>query len=106
MTMSDNRIPGVGEQHRQPDPRGVLVFRGLTEGLQASEDATLAADNDRAFNGPAFLQVFTFTRPATAAERLLLQHLGYGPLPADLATRVSYHTPGVRRRTWPAIGIN
>jgi len=102
-----NNLHGVGEQHPQPDPRGVLVFRGLTPELQASEDATQAADAERAKDLAATaLGVVSFTRPSTAAEKALLAHLGYGPITDDLRTRVTYHSPGVRHRAFPQIGVH
>ncbi|MBD8057226.1 hypothetical protein ICV35_26680 [Rhodococcus ruber] len=101
--MSSNDI---GPQYTQPDPRGWLVFEYLPDHLQAREDATLAADHERAAHG-----LRSFTRPATDTERVLLEHLGYGhiteegtrALPTDLATTVVYHSPGIRRRTFPAL---
>ena len=76
---------GIGPQHNRAaagtDPRGWLVFDFLPDDLQRAEDSR--ADADRAVMKPR-----GFSRPATLAERILLAHLGYSPLPADLTTVV------------------
>src|SRR4051794_39892042 len=66
----------------------------------AAEDATRAADFDRAVPG------FTFDRPVTATELTLLTALGWTDLDGQppttgTRTRVGHHTPGVRLRAWP-----
>lgn len=78
------------------DPRGILVFSWLPEGLQRSEDSTAVADRDR-------MRPRGFERPATDAERTLLQHLGFENLPIELKTFVKYRTRGVRHRSWPLL---
>lgn len=89
----------IGPQKPQPDPRGWLVFDYLPPDLQAAEDATAHADYMRAMatgNG-------IYTRPATPAERELLEHLGLEDLSDDLMTMVIHQTPGVRLRRWPQL---
>ena len=78
------------------DPRGWLVFESLPDDLQRAEDATQAADRQhpRYFVG--------FQRPATEAERILLQHLGF-QLPTQLTTQAKWVTPGCRNRRWPQL---
>lgn len=88
----------IGSQLSQPDPRGWLVFTDLPDGLRNAEDATQMADQSVAdVTGRS-----RHTRSATAAERTLLEHLGY-VLPAELRTHVTYLTDHVRRRHWPAL---
>lgn len=85
----------IGAQHPQPDPRGWLVFDHLPAMLQAAEDARAAADVDRLAGG-------AFERPATATERLLLEHLGHDLTEhPELVTKVQAR--GVRRRSWPEL---
>jgi hypothetical protein len=88
----------------QPDPRGELVFDALPDELQAAEDATAAADHERAHadSGRSIGPILHSTRPATPTERILLAHLGY-TVPDQLTTVVSYYTTGVRNRTWPQL---
>ncbi|BDB43849.1 MULTISPECIES: hypothetical protein [Mycobacterium] len=93
--MSDTDI---GPQKPQPDPRGWLAFDWLPDDLQRSEDSTQDCDITRA-RGDHWGQ---WSRPATPTERILLEHLGYA-LPADLRTRVQFHTEGVRHRSWPQL---
>lgn len=102
--MSGPDLSGV-EQLPQPDPRGILALRYLPDDLQRQEDSTAAADRDRWLNGGLGLKRhrFGFTRDATPAERLLLQHLGFDDLPDDLTTRVTYQTSSVRNRRWPTL---
>jgi hypothetical protein len=89
-------LSGV-EQLEQPDPRGILALRYLPESVQNAEDAT--HHNDYALRiGPR-----TRTRPATDTERLLLEHLGHGPLPENLVTAVKFHSPGCWNRRWPVL---
>jgi hypothetical protein len=101
-------IPGVGAQYPQPEPRGWLVFHGLPDDLQRAEDSTQHADFVRFHGGSVKLawnieaRIWYYERPATDAERTLLQHLGY-TLPDALITRVDYATETVRRRTWPQL---
>jgi hypothetical protein len=103
-------VPGVGPQYPQPDPRGWLVFEHLPDELQRAEDATQNADYGRADGLVAGVRlqwdrearVWYFERPATDAERTLLQHLGY-TLPSTLTTRVDYATETLRCRTWPQL---
>lgn len=103
MTAPD--LSGV-EQLPQPDPRGWLALRYLPPEIQNLEDSTAAADQQRWLAGPRRLGFvphrFGFTRGATPAERILLQHLGY-TLPASLDTVVTYKTKSVRNRRWPAL---
>ena len=86
----------IGNQLPQPDPRGWLTFESLPDDLQRAEDSTAAADFDRRRFGR------TIQRPATAAERTLLEHLGY-EVPDPLTTQVRYLTESVRNRSWPAL---
>lgn len=111
-----------------PDPRGWLGMAELTAQQQRAEDATLAADLDRAETGwadPATGpgdddpdttpdrrlrwqyadsaeqgRVRCFHRPATPTERELLAALGH-VVPDNLDTYVHYHSRGVRHRFWP-----
>lgn len=122
----------IGNQLPQPDPRGWLVFDALLpDELQRAEDSTAAADHQRRqfseFGLPAVWgttdpkelsamkdrarKIFaaagidnyrTTARPATAAERTLLTHLGY-VLPAELFTAITYLSTGVRNRRWPQL---
>lgn len=104
--MSDHLIDNVGPQLRQPDPRGWLVFEHLPFDLAASEDSRAALDKERAdvIAAETGWGPVRFTRAATPAEVSLLAHLGYvAALDHELKTHVSYETPGVRRRTWPAL---
>lgn len=89
----------IGPQ-RLGDRRGWLVFASLPTELQAAEDSTQAADHARLERTEGTTEVFH--RPATKAERILLQHLGYA-LPADLRTRVQWISNGVRNRSWLAL---
>ena len=52
--MTDNNE--IGPQFDQPDPRGWLVFAHLPPELQRREDATAAADRDRAGTRPAHVR--------------------------------------------------
>ncbi|MDX1890119.1 hypothetical protein [Mycolicibacterium sp. 050158] len=97
-------------QQPQPDPRGWLVFTALLpDDLQRAEDSTQHADFHPVgvkwstdYDAAIDVAVDYFTRPATDAERTLLTALGYA-VPADLATRVSFPSPLVRRRRWLAL---
>jgi hypothetical protein len=89
----------IGNQLPQPDPRGWLAFDApLPDALQRAEDSTQAADFDHRRFGRKIL------RPATAAERTLLQHLGY-ELPEHLTTAVSFKSTSCRHRSWPQLEI-
>lgn len=88
---------GVGPQLPQPDPRGALVFEYLPDELQVAEDSRQWADYEQA--GGCGI---AFHRPATTAERELLEHLGH-TVPDVLDTRVQFITRGIRNRTWPAL---
>lgn len=87
--------------HRPGDVRGLLVFEWLPDELQNLEDATVYADYVRAQGHWGR----TFTRPATDTEKVLLTLLGYD-VPAELVTRVSNPSGGLRTRHWPAIEEN
>lgn len=89
----------IGAQ-RLDDRRGWLVFESLPDDLARAEDATLGADHERMPRSDGGLAAFT--RPATATERRLLDHLGYA-LPANLATQVRWLTNGLRLRRWPTL---
>ncbi|BCO36850.1 hypothetical protein BMW24_018290 [Mycobacterium heckeshornense] len=95
----------IGDQYPQPDPRGWLVFTHLPADLQRAEDATLFHDLAM-FARKARYNTDTcrreMTRPATDAERTLLQHLGF-QLPDDLTTVVYYQSPTMRARCWPQL---
>ena len=97
--VSDVDLTGIGE-HKPDHWRGVLVFSHLPDLVQRAEDATAYADHEKRH----WRTSVTRTRPATPTERALLAHLGY-TLPAELETRVQWLTNGVRRRTWPQLGI-
>src|SRR4051812_20081382 len=88
----------IGPQITDNGTRGVLQFHWLPDDLQNAEDSTQGADFERG----ADRWRRPFTRPATATDRTLLQHLGYMP-PDDLPTRVSFPAGGVRRRRWPQL---
>ncbi|WP_324666445.1 Hypothetical protein MUW33_2787 [Mycobacterium canetti] len=80
---------------RVGDPRGWLVFEWLEPDLQRAEDATQHRDfwlrdavidstlraqgvrREYAFDEHHGRKVWAFTRPPTAAERTLLEHLGH-----------------------------
>ena len=107
MTMSEpieRRIPGVGIQMAQPSVLGVLAFRRLEPSIRSAEDATAAADFEKAKELSRNWFRPTFTRDATAAERHLLDALGY-TVPDVLKARVTYVSAGVRHRAFPALGI-
>jgi hypothetical protein len=91
----------IGPQ-RPNDRRGWLIFDSLPADLQAAEDATLGADHERLLDS---MSADPFSRAATDTERQLLAHLGY-TVPADLATRVHWLSPGVRNRRWPQLEGN
>jgi hypothetical protein len=88
---------------RDVEVRGWLALTGLPNDVQNAEDSTANADKERRWSpslhkrgqagGP-------FKRPATPTERMLLEHLGYGPLPDDLVTTVRFYTRAVRNRRW------
>ncbi len=90
-------IAGVGE-HRPDEYRGWLVFATLPDELRRSEDATQAADVELANRDGRPWR----NRPATTAERALLEHLGY-QLPDDLYTRVQWRHGTLRNRRWPQL---
>lgn len=94
MTTPD--LSGV-EQLPQPDPRGWLALWFLPESVQNAEDAT--HHNDFSLRVASRVRV----RPATDTERLLLEHLGHGPIPDDLQTHVKFYSPGCWNRTWPQL---
>lgn len=96
--MADIDLSGIGA-HRPCPARGVLVFDSLPPEVQNAEDSRQDADH----RGRHWRSNVTTERPATATERALLAHAGYGPLPDVLHTRVQWLTDGVRRRTWPQI---
>jgi hypothetical protein len=95
-------IEGVGPQLERArigtDPRGILTFEYLPDDLQRAEDSTLVNDRDKA----RLFKPRGHTRPATAAEIQLLQHLGY-TVPDGLETVVSWPSRACRRRTWPQL---
>jgi hypothetical protein len=82
------------------DPRGWLMFDWLPEDLRNAEDATLAADQERIWEGKGMFD--SFTRAATTTERALLESLDY-VLPDELTTTVRWLSPGVRNRRWIAL---
>jgi hypothetical protein len=95
--MTDTIGPQLERAAQGSDPRGVLVFHWLPDDLQNAEDSTAAADRER-----SNFQAHGFERPATDAERTLLESLGY-VLPAELKTFVRHHSRGVRYRGWPQL---
>lgn len=101
MTQPDTGV--IGNQLPQPDPRGWLVFDQLPDELQRAEDSTLMADQDYA-EATRYSRSGRYVRPATDAERTLLQHLGY-QVPDKLRTHVEFATNHVRRRRWPALEL-
>ena len=81
-------------------PAGWLAWRHTnTCTIRDAEDARQVADHDGLGSD------YTFTRPATEAERVLLQVLGHA-VPDTLGTVVTYLTPGVHRRTWPVLDVS
>ncbi|MDW5612079.1 hypothetical protein [Mycolicibacterium sp. D5.8-2] len=88
------------------DPRGWLTFTApLPDDLQRGEDSTQYADfhpEKVTWQYEAATGTDYFTRPATDTEKTLLGLLGY-TVPGDLTTRVSFPSPLVRRRRWPAL---
>lgn len=97
MTQPDIDLTGIGE-HRPCPKRGILVFASLPPAVQRAEDAT--QDND--YEQRHWRASVHRTRPATATERALLEHLGYVLL-AELTTRVQWLSDGVRNRSWPQL---
>ena len=98
MADSDIDLTGIGE-HQACPKRGVLVFASLPSAVQNAEDSRQEAD----YRNRHWRASIATERPATPVERALLTHIGLGPLPADLHTKVQWLTDGVRRRTWPQI---
>jgi hypothetical protein len=94
----------------QPDPRGWLAFAApLPDELQRAEDSTQHADFCAEgvswryeYDAESGCGCDYFERPATDTERTLLTMLGY-TVPDDLTTKVSFPSPLVRRRRWPAL---
>ncbi|PQE01401.1 hypothetical protein CYL16_04780 [Mycobacterium sp. EPG1] len=88
------------------DPRGWLTFTALLpDELQRGEDSTQYADfhpDNVTWRYDTATGSDYFTRPATDTEKTLLGALGY-TVPDDLTTRVSFPSPLVRRRRWPAL---
>jgi hypothetical protein len=91
------------------DPRGWLVWDGpLPDDLQRGEDATQHHDFrgdfkwSSEFDDTAQAWVTYFEREATDTEKTLLAALNY-TVPDTLTTRVSFPSPLVRRRRWPAL---
>lgn len=98
MTDNGDIGPQLARAAGGTDPRGILVFEWLSDGLQNAEGSTLESDHSqRHWRGSVVRE-----RPATETERLLLAHLGY-VLPAQLTTRVQWTTAGVRNRRWPQL---
>ena len=96
-------IPNMPEQLEKAaagvDPRGWLTFSApLPDPLQAAEDSTAVCDKDRRLLNPRGHE-----RDPTSAERQLLEHLGYSPLPDHLVTAVSWPSQSCRRREWPQL---
>lgn len=103
MTVDPITVAELPDRLPADDPRWPLGFRSqLRQDLQAAEDATAAADHDRAHGaGPRF------TRPSTEAERVLLTALSYtdwqgDPPSASTMTKVQF-LGGIRMRTWPTL---
>jgi hypothetical protein len=100
--------PTLPPQQPQPDPRGWLTFVApLPDDLQRAEDSTQHHDFCGDFtwsseSGDTGTWINYFERPASDAEKTLLGLLGY-TVPDDLTTRVSFPSPLVRRRRWPAL---
>lgn len=102
------------KQFPQPDPRGVLALTGLTDDVQAAEDATAIADLDRLTHRHSSVtwgrfyseqdgkKLRGFTRPITRTERALLDALGYDA-DALTTTYVHHRTRGTRFRWWPTL---
>lgn len=95
--MTDIDLTGI-EHLGFDDVRGWTTFRNLPDELQRQEDQTQNFDYERRNWRPSVPR----TRPATAAERVLLEHLGF-TLPENLTTVVRYPSGGVRKREWPAL---
>jgi hypothetical protein len=96
--MSDIDMGDIGEHYGFDDVRGWLTFSSLGDELQRQEDATQNADYERRHWRPSVARI----RPATSAERVLLENLGF-TLPESLTTVVRYPSGGVRKREWPAL---
>jgi hypothetical protein len=96
-TQPDIDLTGI--THRGwDDVRGWLIFDNLPPEIQRQEDQTQNFDYERRHWRPSVHR----TRPATSAEKLLLQFLGFN-VPSDLQTVVIYPSRGIRRREWPAL---
>lgn len=80
------------------DLRGWLTFRNLPKDLQRQLDQTQHAD----WEARSWRSSVRRTRPATEAERFLLDFLGFN-LPPNLETTVKYISGSVRRLEWPAL---
>lgn len=80
------------------DLRGWITFRYLPDELQRQIDQTQAHDWEARSWRPSVHR----DRPATEAEKLLLEHLGF-VVPANLTARVRYISGSVRRVDFPAL---
>ncbi|MGA5540789.1 hypothetical protein ACPCIR_02970 [Mycobacterium sp. NPDC051198] len=94
--MSD--IDVIGEHYGFDDTRGWLVFSHLPDELQRQMDQTAADDWERRGWRPSMKR----TRPASAAEKTLLAHLGFN-LPSNLDAVVRYISVSVRRVDFPQL---
>lgn len=90
----DRTCPQCGGPQLAGHPGGALEVQhtAMCE-LLAAEDATRAADRDRADR----LGRERFARPTTITEAALLTAFG---IPAHPSTHVDYLTRGVRHRSW------
>lgn len=75
-------------------PGGIITFR------HKATCEILAAEDRRALADAEWRRL---ERPATPAERRLLETVGYSLPDGPLATRVRRLTPGARERTWPTL---
>ena len=93
------RCPSCLRQRIEHHPSGLTFDHGLGCPLLAAEDATHAADVERAAG------LRTFRRPPTQAERTLVAACGI-TLPTDVETLVEPITRGILRRSWPGIDLD
>ena len=80
------------------DLRGWITFRGLDAELQRQLDQTQNADHEARHWRPSVHR----TRPATDAEKYLLDWLGFN-VPTNLTARVRYISGGVRCVDFPQL---
>lgn len=96
-----HRCPRCDGPRLAPHPAGFVFRHRVDCALLAAEDATAAADAERA----ADAGLPGFYRRTTDAERVLLEACGVA-LPLDARTECYWLTPSVRRRRWAGVSLD